>query len=133
MKNLFTYGTLMWPDIMTGVIGRRIEGRPAVLENARRLRVKGQDYPSLISANGTVSGVLYENLTSGDIAALDLFEGPEYDRRPVEVVVDGQKIEAETYFTSNAGLLLLEETEWTPDMLSPDRLNQFRNSYKGWS
>lgn len=132
VMNLFAYGTLMWPEILAGVIGRNAEGRPAVLESVRRMRVRGQFYPALIPGSGAVEGVLYKNLTGAEIAALDRFEGPEYDRRSVTVCCDGTALEAETYFTSEAGKTLLEEAGWTPDDLPPEQLEQFRTSYKGW-
>lgn len=134
MMRLFAYGTLMWPEIMAGVIGRKIDGRPAVLSNARRLKVKNEVYPSLISAAcGEVNGILYENLTPDEIHALDRFEGPEYDRREVSVHVDGLPLPAETYFTSAEGMKLVEDSEWTIADLPPEKLQQFRRLYKGWS
>lgn len=132
--NLFAYGTLMWPDILEDVVGRNVDGCPAVLENVRRLRVKNEVYPSLVSCEGgEVSGVLYCGLSEQDIAALDRFEGPEYDRRNVQVEIGGAPMEAETYFTSEKGLDLLEETEWIPEQLPGELRRCFRESYKGWS
>ena len=124
----------MWPEIMAGVISRKTEGRPAVLKNTRRLKVKGEVYPSLIpAAGGEVSGILYENLTLDEIDVLDHFEGLEYDRREVTVHVDGQPLPAETYFTSVEGIKLIDESEWTPADLPPENLKRFQMLYKGWT
>lgn len=129
--NLFVYGTLMWPEVFSGVTGRTVEGRPAVLAGARRLRVYGEVYPALVPGDGFVEGILYENLTGADVTALDRFEGPEYERRPVTVRCDNLDVEAEVYFASGTGMTI-EDVEWTPADLSPERLQQFRAFYKGW-
>jgi gamma-glutamylcyclotransferase (GGCT)/AIG2-like uncharacterized protein YtfP len=131
--NLFVYGTLMWPEIMAEVIGRKMDGRPAVLHDVRRFRVKDQVYPSLVTDPGfTVEGVVYTGLSDAELAALDRFEGPEYDRREVTVQCGAERLSAGVYFTSEAGMKLLEPDEWTPEDLPPDNLRCFRSSYKGW-
>jgi gamma-glutamylcyclotransferase (GGCT)/AIG2-like uncharacterized protein YtfP len=131
--NLFAYGTLMWPEILADVIGRSIEGVPAKLPDARRLRVKNQVYPSLVLAqSGAVDGILYFDLTEPEIAALDRFEGDEYVRRRAEVLCGERTELAEVYFTSEAGLALLEPDEWHSGHLSDQRVQSFRDTYKGW-
>lgn len=129
---LFVYGTLMWPEVMAAVTGRSIEGRSAVLNGVRRVRVRGEVYPALIPGDDTVEGVLFENLTELDLAALDCFEGAEYERLPVTVCCGTFAVEAAAYFASEAGLPLLEDCDWIPADLSPDQLRQFCADYKGW-
>ncbi len=131
--NLFAYGTLMWTEILADVIGRKVEGVPAILRNARRLRVKEQVYPSIVSAeNGEVDGVLYVGLTDPEIAAIDRFEGAEYTRCTVDVQADGQHFRAEVYFASERGRPMLQPEEWTPNQRCCASLPSFRRSYKGW-
>ena len=131
--NLFAYGTLMWPEIMSDVIGRKIEGCPARLSGARRLRVKDQVYPSLVPSEGSeVDGIIYFDLTESEIVALDRFEGDEYVRRPAEVLCGERTEQAEVYFASAVGLQLMGQVDWAPDYLPPPLLQQFRESYKGW-
>ena len=123
----------MWPEIIAGVIGRMIEGRPAVLKDVRRLKVTNQVYPALVPADGgEVNGVFYENLRPEDFVALDRFEGPEYDRRTVTVFIDGKSMPCETYFTSGIGMAQLEPTDWMPADLTSENLRRFRETYKGW-
>ena len=42
LKNCFAYGTLMAPSVLEAVIGRRIEGRPAVLAGHARYLVRDE-------------------------------------------------------------------------------------------
>jgi gamma-glutamylcyclotransferase (GGCT)/AIG2-like uncharacterized protein YtfP len=131
--NLFAYGTLMWPEIMSDVIDRKVEGRPARLSDARRLRVKDQVYPSLVPAEGfEVEGIVYSDLSEAEVAALDHFEGEEYVRRSVEVRCGDQMVTTDVYFTSEAGMALHEPDEWTPEHLSDSGVQNFRETYKGW-
>ncbi|KAL2003350.1 hypothetical protein VTN02DRAFT_4170 [Thermoascus thermophilus] len=87
--------------------------KPAILHGYRRHRVRGADYPAIIPAHSTtttsssstdtaetedptstkqtsdphpyVLGTLVSGLTDGDLYRLDLFEGSEYEKRPVRV------------------------------------------------
>ena len=123
----------MWPEVIAGVIGRTVEGRPAVLKDVRRMRVKDQVYPSLVPENGgEVNGVVYENLRLEDFVALDRFEGREYERRTVIIFTDGKAMSCETYFTSGVGMTQLEPADWIPADLSPEHLRRFCETYKGW-
>ena len=92
--NLFAYGTLMWPEVLEAVIGKRLSGVPATLHGYIRLRVKGEHYPVVLPSDAaSVEGMLYKGLCDTDFAHLDRFEGVEYDRTAVSQ--DG--IEAQVY------------------------------------
>jgi len=131
--NLFAYGTLMWPEILADVIGRSLESVPAQLSNARRLRVRDEVYPAVVPESGAqIGGAVYIGLTHTEMVALDRFEGPEYERRFVEVETPSGPIEAAVYFTSQNGLELLEKEEWLPEHLPPALVDRFRDTYKGW-
>lgn len=111
----------MRPEIIAGVIGRLVEGRPAVLEGVRRMRVKGAVYPSLIPGDGEVDGILFKGLTEADLIKLDHFEGDEYERRIATVLTGEAPVDAQVYFASEKGKALLEDKEWFPGDL-PDAL-----------
>jgi gamma-glutamylcyclotransferase (GGCT)/AIG2-like uncharacterized protein YtfP len=132
MMNLFVYGTLMWPEVMAAVAGRSLEGRPAVLDGVRRVAVRGEVYPALISGGDSIDGILYQQVTEQELAALDHFEGAEYDRRTVTVRCGDEAVQAGVYFASDAARPMLDDRDWTPASLSPDKLQQFRSAYKGW-
>jgi gamma-glutamylcyclotransferase (GGCT)/AIG2-like uncharacterized protein YtfP len=98
-RHAFTYGSLMWADIMARVCGREFAGEPAALAGHRRHPVRGQDYPGLRAAvDSVVPGVLYRDVDPAAWARLDAFEGDEYER--VDIVVslaDGSVLPAQVY------------------------------------
>ncbi|CAK7227394.1 hypothetical protein SBRCBS47491_006554 [Sporothrix bragantina] len=110
----FFYGTLMAPEVFFTVCYR--DGRPpaaianghvfrsAVLPGFTRHRVQNQEYPGIIeddTPGACVRGMLVSGVTDGNQHHLDFFEGSEYERRTVEVVLDAagdepKKTETET-------------------------------------
>ena len=95
----FTYGSLMWADIMARVCGRDFASEPASLAGHARHPVRGQDYPGLRAApGGLVPGRLYLDVTPEAWARLDAFEGEEYERVEVAVTLaDGRTQAAQVY------------------------------------
>lgn len=128
--NLFAYGTLMWPDILEAVMGRRMAGRHAVLAGYTRLRVKGQHYPAAVPApDESVEGTLYTGLTPKEFEALDRFEGREYDR--IEVDIGGTPVFV--YVLAEEWRHIADSSPWTPADLLPEQRAAFCAEYKGWS
>lgn len=83
---MFTYGSLMFDPVWTRVVRGRYDSVPARLPGYRREGVSGERYPGVIAdPSGAVSGRLYLSVHADDLARLDDFEGPDYDR--VEVTV----------------------------------------------
>lgn len=98
---------------------------PAILPNYCRHRVRYSDYPGIIPQDGeSVRGTYVAGLTDSDMNRLDYFEGAEYTRRPVQVVLleeegidgvaNGNMLDTETYVFS-AGNDRLEMGEWDFD------------------
>ncbi|NCT82532.1 MAG: gamma-glutamylcyclotransferase [Comamonadaceae bacterium] len=89
-RHCFTYGSLMWADIMARVCGREFASEPASLAEHARHPVAGQDYPGLRPApGGLVAGRLYRDVDAAAWARLDAFEGQEYERVRVDVSLAG--------------------------------------------
>lgn len=80
--NAFTYGTLMFPEVIQNLTeGRVYESRDVILKGYGRRHVKGRVYPGLIVAPAEeVKGKLYLNLSNEDMKSLDYFEGTEYQK-----------------------------------------------------
>ena len=51
-RHCFTYGSLMWADIMARVCGHEFVSEPASLADHCRHPVHGEDYPGLRAAPG---------------------------------------------------------------------------------
>ena len=98
-SHCFTYGSLMWADIMARVCGREFASEPASLADHARHPVRGQDYPGLRPApGGVVPGRLYRDVDAAAWARLDAFEGEEYERAEVQVTLaDGRVLPAQVY------------------------------------
>jgi len=115
--NLFAYGTLMWPKVMTALIGRCPEGVPAVLSGYVRLRVKDANYPAIKeSAGHSVEGILYRGLTDREMQVLDHFEGEEYDRKKVRIGAE----HAAAYVLSPEYDHVVETATWHPEQFRPE-------------
>ena len=107
----------------------RLKMVPAILDDYKRHRVAGADYPAIVAGAGSfVRGCFVTGLIARDLRSLDYFEGAEYERRVVRVRlleqvedgggagaesggVRGEEVEAETYVWI-AGVKRLEDREW---------------------
>lgn len=115
--HLFTYGSLMYPAIWTRVVAGRYRAMKGVIREFERRRIVGESYPALIYGTGTVEGVVYCDVATPDLAALDRFELEGEDYRRIEVSVtlaDGVELSASTY-------LYLREERIAPERWDPHR------------
>lgn len=85
----FFYGTLMDPEILSLVTGRRFRGHdlvPARLADWRRAAVRGAPYPAIVPAAGRViDGVVIDGVDHRMARRLTTYEGPGYRERVLEV------------------------------------------------
>ena len=99
---LFVYGTLRDQDVLALVLGRMVEVAALPRANApgfRAVAFPGRVYPALVAAEGDAApGLAIAGLDGADLARLDAFEGDEYRRGTVTILVGGQTVEAEAYF-----------------------------------
>jgi len=90
---LFSYGTLQWREVQVANYGRELEGSPDALLGYR-LEVLPDRDPNAVRISGTkkhlvvrrtgnpadrVPGVVFQ-LTAGELAATDRYEGSDYAR-----------------------------------------------------
>ncbi|KKA29037.1 hypothetical protein TD95_002189 [Thielaviopsis punctulata] len=108
---------------------------PAVLKDHIRHRVIGEDYPGVVPEPGhSVLGIYATGLTDANMAKLDFFEGPEYERREVTVsVLDQSGIETEQATTSVYIFkqpVALEKREWDLEEFRREKLSMWtRNDF----
>ncbi|MBV8190052.1 MAG: gamma-glutamylcyclotransferase [Alphaproteobacteria bacterium] len=78
----FFYGTLLDPDVMALVIGRRLPPcryALATLPGFVRRRAKGASYPIVLSdRRAAVEGAVVGALSARDVGRLAAYEGPRY-------------------------------------------------------
>lgn len=133
--NCFTYGTLMCAEIMSAVRGRKLSGEPATLVGFSRHAVRDADYPGIRPAAGArVEGVLYRDLDTPALRRLDAFEGEQYQRETVEVILpDGHRLSADTYVIKPEHLSILLPEDWDFDAFLAVGKARFQSRYLGFS
>lgn len=133
--DLFTYGTLMSPDIMARVAGCRLASEPARLAGYRRTLVRGEVYPGIAEAEGhEVDGVLYLDSPEEAIRRLDAFEGEMYDRWEVLVATAGGATRTVmTYVFRPEYRLRLTDIPWDYQRFIASGKERFENGYSGFN
>jgi gamma-glutamylcyclotransferase (GGCT)/AIG2-like uncharacterized protein YtfP len=121
MTNVFTYGSLMFPQVWTLVVAGSYRSIAATVDEHARFAVAEQDYPGMVArAGGRTTGVLYLDVGDEDVARLDHFEGEHYRRVTVPLVdADGVERTGDTYLYLPAEHLL--ESAWDPDAFALER------------
>lgn len=125
-RHVFTYGSLMFAPVWEQVVTGRYRGVAATLAGYRRFALLGETYPGMVrEPSGSVSGVLYFDVSEADLAALDHFEGNEYERCSVGLRLgDASHVSGDTYvFTA---LERLSDQPWEPENFA---LQRFIGSY----
>lgn len=134
-RHCFTYGSLMWADIMSRVVGAPVSAEPAWLDGHARHPVRGEDYPGLQAAPGQrVEGRLYRDLGDAAWPRLDAFEGAEYERMVVQVEVAGGRREAAWVyrFRGDPAARLLPG-DWDVSAFEREGRARFLSGYAGFS
>ena len=86
---LFAYGTLQLPEVMEKILGRSVDGVPAVLKDYRCGLVARANFPGIVPQQGsTVMGMRLSGFSQNDLQALDVYEGELYRRIRVNVSLE---------------------------------------------
>ncbi|MFJ7567852.1 gamma-glutamylcyclotransferase family protein [Herminiimonas sp. NPDC097707] len=90
--HIFTYGSLMFPEIWQRIVRGDYRSTPATAHGYVRYVLTDDTYPGMIVCpKAAVEGVLYLDVTAQDVAALDAFEGSEYRRALIDVVIKSEE------------------------------------------
>ena len=115
--HLFTYGTLMFPEVMSVLIERELETAPAKLSGYSRQGITGKVYPGIVRRDGSsVDGVLYLSLDPVSLAILDAFEDSLYQREELVVESSGKRVTAIAYVVTTEAQGMLSGESWNPDI-----------------
>jgi predicted cupin superfamily sugar epimerase/gamma-glutamylcyclotransferase (GGCT)/AIG2-like uncharacterized protein YtfP len=135
-RALFTYGTLMFPDVWRAVVGRDSPSVEATIDGYAAYRVEGEVYPAVVPESGAETpGLVYFGLTDADIQRLDRFEGEFYDRRIVTTLTDdGRDILAECYVARRDHRDQVTSEPWDAEgFVARGGLAEFQGRYRGFA
>lgn len=136
MNNIFTYGSLMFPEVWERVVGSHYQASPARLDGYVRRELRDEIYPVIVRQvpDSHVEGMLYFGISTQDLARLDRFEGEYYVRRSVNVIAgrEGLACEAFTYVLSGRYRHLLSDRDWDPGYFREHGLDRFLAHYAGF-
>ncbi|CAK9879289.1 unnamed protein product [Sphagnum jensenii] len=81
VRNVFVYGTLLAPEVVSALIHRAPTSSPALVHDYHRHGVKDRIYPAVSPAKGDkVYGKVLFDLTEWELEVFDMFEDIEYTR-----------------------------------------------------
>lgn len=84
---LFTYGTLLFPEVLHALIGRVPQSQIANAVGWRVAALKNRTYPGLVAAHGEIAnGRLLTGLSSDEWRLLDNFEDRNYKLRQITLL-----------------------------------------------
>jgi gamma-glutamylcyclotransferase (GGCT)/AIG2-like uncharacterized protein YtfP len=124
---LFTYGTLMLPEVMGAVCGATFPSETAVLVGYGQYRLKKEVFPAIIEKSGACTdGLLYHGIGKKAFERLDIFEGDLYSRREVQVMLtEGRAVCCFTYVLKDRHRRLLYDTPWSVQLFRDMHLVDF--------
>ena len=103
---LFVYGTLRDPDLLAGVLNRPLSAErmlPATAPGFAAVHYPNRIYPALVRApGGAAEGLVLTDLRPFEKDLLDVFEGPEYHREIIPVMIAEELHEAFAYLPAIA-------------------------------
>jgi gamma-glutamylcyclotransferase (GGCT)/AIG2-like uncharacterized protein YtfP len=125
-SNIFTYGSLMFPEVWNRVVRGRYRCAHAIVADHARFAIIAETYPGMVPAPGErVQGVVHFDVAPQDIAALDAFEGSDYRRATLRAQLgSGETVTADAYIYLHA--TRLANTPWNPEAF---QMQCFLNTY----
>jgi len=134
--HVFTYGTLMFPEIWQAVVGRSFETVEGTAAGFEVFRVRDAVFPGIVAGTGecSVPGVVYLDVDQESTERLDRFEDDFYERRPIAVDCrSGQQWIAEAYVVPSANRSVLTNEPWSREsFLASGGLEQFISRFAGF-
>lgn len=118
---LFTYGSLMYPQVWQRVVRGMYRSVAAVVAGHARYGIIGETYPAMVEqADAVVSGVVYLDVDENDVARLDVFEGNAYQRTEVAATLSsGDILTVDAYIYLDKSRL--SDALWTPETFQLQR------------
>jgi gamma-glutamylcyclotransferase (GGCT)/AIG2-like uncharacterized protein YtfP len=135
--HVFTYGTLMFPEIWRAIVGRDFATVAGTAAGFANYRLVGAVFPGLVAAadSDAVHGVVYLDVDDNSLERLDLFEGDFYERQALWIACDdGQQLQAAAYIVPPRNRSGLTNEPWDRDeFVAAGGLAQFIRQFAGFA
>jgi gamma-glutamylcyclotransferase (GGCT)/AIG2-like uncharacterized protein YtfP len=135
--HVFTYGTLMFPEVWNAVVGRPYASVEGTLHGFAIYTVRDAVFPGIIAADGSdaVRGVVYLDVDENSLARLDRFEDDFYRRESLSIdCSDGQARTADAYVVPAENRVVLSDQRWSRDeFVASGGLEYFIRRFQGFS
>lgn len=127
VDRLFVYGTLLAPELLRAIIGRSLQGVPAVLSGYSCYRVRCAAYPAVTKKTGALTyGNLFSGIDPSQWESLDDFESNLYERHLVDVSLAAESnVDAYTYVIADAHRDRLTSEAWEFEHFRRHHLNRY--------
>src|SRR5256885_165612 len=113
--NVFTYGTLMFPEVWQAVVGRSYKSVAGTVAAFQVFCVRDAVFPGIVAGSRecAVPGVVYLDVDPESLDRLDRFEDDFYERRTISVdCSDSLHRLAEAYIVPPVNRSLLTNEPW---------------------
>jgi len=126
-NDVFTYGSLVFPEVMRAVTRRSFAHEPARIADWVRVCFRDASYPGLRErAGGSTPGILWRGVDPESLERLDRYETKAYERRALTVRTgDGKNVRAQVYVVGAAYLRLLSSEPWDRSKFARESLRDF--------
>jgi gamma-glutamylcyclotransferase (GGCT)/AIG2-like uncharacterized protein YtfP len=135
--HVFTYGSLMFPEVWRSVVGRDFATVAGTATGYSIFRVRDAAFPAITPAceGSSVTGLMYLDVDAETVARLDRFEDTFYDRLAIEIdCADGARREADAYVVLEKNRHVLTAEPWTAEWFeSSGGLADFIARFQGFS
>ncbi|MFC5730162.1 MULTISPECIES: gamma-glutamylcyclotransferase family protein [Nocardioides] len=125
---LFTYGTLMFPEVLQALLGRVPVSVEASVEGWRAVAIPDVSYPALVPGPGVARGRVLLDLRREDWPILDAYENTIYDLRPLDVTPTEHRAVAYVCPTSDG----LTDVDWDRERFAAEELADFAPRCARW-
>ena len=125
---LFVYGSLLFPEILSAVLGRVPDSSQGTVNGWRAAALPGRTYPGLVPSHGSAAaGRLLTRLSRDEWQLLDAFEEDAYDLRRL-TLADGRRGWAYVWVDEQQ----VSPDDWSPEQFAARHLSAFAEICAAW-
>lgn len=124
--DLFVYGSLLFPEVLTALLHRVPQRTPARTTGWRAAALPGRLYPGLVRhESGTTSGLVLGGLSPAENQLLDEYEGSQY-RRGTVTLTSGQDCHAYVWLAE------VLPDDWSSQVFAAEHLDGYVRNCRRW-